>query len=81
MKLLTENNYPSNFIKKLFSTKTRQNNKKNYLFTSKVTYKKGLFEKLKHVNDKYNIRLAPSLDNKIEKFLPALKQDETEIEI
>ena len=65
MKLLTENNYPSNFIKKLFSTKTRQNNKKNYLFISKVTYKKGLFEKLKDVSDKSTLDWLPTWTTKL----------------
>ena len=50
--------------------------RQSYIFIRKLKYRKGLYEKIKRTCEKYQIRLAPELGNKIKNFLPPLKQTE-----
>ena len=73
---LKKNDFPPEVVKKLTNKCPTPIRKQPYIFTGKFTYRKGLFEKIKRTCEKYQIRLAPELGNKIKNFLPPLKQKE-----
>ena len=61
-------------VKKLTNKRPAPIRRQSYIFTGKLKYRKGLYQKIKRTCEKYQIRLAPELGNIIKNFLPLLRQ-------